>query len=171
MDFDLDVQIPSLEELVSRHTLTSSEHEDVSEAGARQFKVGINESIRMIAKETGGSKARTVNGVTYRNLKQHFSGLENNLIIVPTNGENMGVAFNGYNSYYWRFVENGHFVVDNRKKFKGGRKYKYRLKTINNGNRNFRGLHFVDTGIETSKEDAVNDMKKKFISIIKSKGG
>ena len=172
MDFDLEIDLPSLEQLTQQFTLTTPEKQQVTQQGAQILQLGIQDALLDSAKEHGGSRPHTVDGVTYTNRAQHFPGLENGVLLEQEDGDSStAVAFNDKTAYYWNFVEDGHYVMDNRPDPKRvGRNYKYKLTTLDHGNRRFGGLHFLDKGTMAVKDQARDAMKVAFINKINSRG-
>lgn len=172
-DFDIDIDTSSLAKMAKAIQLSDTEISEVTTEGAKQLSTGIRDGLLSKAEEHGGSQPHTVNGVTFHNYAQSFPGLENSIFVEHENGRNStAVTFDSGVAYYWKFVNDGHYVMDNRPKKKGSgkRNYKYRLTTLDHGNRRFQGLFFVDQGTEDKREDAVEAMKIKFIQKLQQRG-
>ncbi|EER75658.1 hypothetical protein HMPREF0877_0169 [Weissella paramesenteroides ATCC 33313] len=173
MEMDLDIDLSGLNKIADQINLSIAEKQQITEQGARQAQLGIQDSLKSKTDNTGGSKPHTTpDGTTFTNRQQHFLGLEN--VIKLHSPENMAATDVEFPSegYYWKFVDEGHFVVDNRPHFVNstGRNYRYKLKTVDSGSRSFQGLHFVDQGVEEKRAAAVEDMRKAFIAKLHAKG-
>ena len=172
-DFDFDVSTASLSKLAKEIRLSDSDISDVTTEGAKQLSTGIRDGLLSKAQEHGGSQPHTVNGVTFHSYAQSFPGLENSIFIEHESGRNStAVTFDSGVAYYWKFVNDGHYVMDNRPKKKSNatRNYKYKLTTLDHGNRRFQGLFFVDQGTENKREDAVEAMRNKYIQKLQQRG-
>lgn len=178
MEFDFDIDTTNLTQLAEKFTLSPEEEQQVTRQGANILGEGIKDAVKGLASETGGSKEHVVNGVVYHNRTQHFPGLENSVFIEKEEGrKSTAVTFDSSQGYYWRFVDEGHYVLDNRpdprrvdKNGNAIRNYKYRLTTLDHGNRRFPGLHFVDTGVLSAKDGAVAAMRQAFLKKLSERG-
>lgn len=163
LEFDCEMDTHALEEKLLRlANITPKEiKERVTEPAAEIIKDQINADLYAVAK-------------THSN-----GGLKENLIIVDKETSNGSTAV-GYtkNGYYYRFVDDGHFVMDNRHgrvvinvngKKRTLRNYRYRMKVLNSGGKYFGGYHFVESGRLKAKPEAMAKLKSGFLELVKEK--
>lgn len=163
LEFDFEMDTHALEEKLLRlANITPKEiKERVTEPAAEIIKDQINADLYAVAKTHSAG------------------GLKENLIIVDKETSNGSTAV-GYtkNGYYYRFVDDGHFVMDNRHgrvvinvdgKKRTLRNYRYRMKVLNSGGKYFGGYHFVESGRLKAKPEAMAKLKSGFLELVKEK--
>ena len=164
LDFDFEMDTHALEEKILRLTnIKPSEiQEKVTKPAAEVIKKQINQDLYSLA------KTHSADG-----------GLKEDLVIVDRESGNGSTAV-GYSKdgYYYRFVDDGHFVMDNRHgrivinvngKQKTIRNYRYKMKVLNSGGKYFGGYHFVESGRRKAKPEAMKVLKQGFLTLIKEK--
>ncbi|MCC7668940.1 MAG: hypothetical protein ABF709_04920 [Leuconostoc pseudomesenteroides] len=163
LEFDFEMDTHVLEQKIQRLTnISSSEmQQKVTKPAAEVIKKQINQDLYSVAKT------------------HSVGGLKENLVLV-TDGKNNGSTAVGYtkSGHYYRFVDEGHFVMDNRRgrliinvngKKKTIRNYRYKLKVLNSGGKFFGGYHFVESGRRKAKPEAMRILKKGFLSLVREK--
>lgn len=163
LEFDFEMDTHALEEKLLRlANITPKEiKERVTEPAAEIIKDQINADLYAVAKTHSAG------------------GLKENLIIVDKETSNGSTAV-GYtkNGYYYRFVDDGHSVMDNRHgrvviningKKRTLRNYRYRMKVLNSGGKYFGGYHFVESGRLKAKPEAMAKLKSGFLELVKEK--
>lgn len=163
LEFDFEMDTRALEEKLLRlANITPKEiKERVTEPAAEIIKDQINADLYAVAKT------------------HSTGGLKENLIIVDKETSNGSTAV-GYtkNGYYYRFVDDGHFVMDNRHgrvvinvngKKRTLRNYRYRMKVLNSGGKYFGGYHFVESGRLKAKPEAMAKLKSGFLELVREK--
>jgi len=163
LEFDFEMDTHALEEKLLRLANIKPKEikERVTEPAAEIIKDQINANLYAVAK-------------THSN-----GGLKENLIIVDKETSNGSTAV-GYtkNGYYYRFVDDGHFVMDNRHgrvvinvngKKRTLRNYRYRMKVLNSGGKYFGGYHFVESGRLKAKPEAMAKLKSGFLELVREK--
>ncbi|WP_459524647.1 hypothetical protein [Leuconostoc lactis] len=163
LEFDFEMDTHALEEKLLRlANITPKEiKERVTSPAAEIIKDQINTDLYAVAKTHSAG------------------GLKENLIIVDKETSNGSTAV-GYtkNGYYYRFVDDGHFVMDNRHgrvvinvngKKRTLRNYRYRMKVLNSGGKYFGGYHFVESGRLKAKPEAMAKLKSGFLELVREK--
>lgn len=164
LDFDFEMDTHALEEKLLRlANITPKEiREHVTEPAAEIIKDQINADLYAVA------KTHSADG-----------GLKEDLVIVDKETSNGSTAV-GYtkDGYYYRFVDDGHFVMDNRHgrvvinvdgKKRTLRNYRYRMKVLNSGGKYFGGYHFVESGRLKAKPEAMAKLKSGFLELVREK--
>lgn len=163
LEFDFEMDTHALEEKLLR----------LANITPKEIKERVTEPVAEIIKDQ-------INADLYAVAKTHSAGgLKENLIIVDKETSNGSTAV-GYtkNGYYYRFVDDGHFVMDNRHgriviningKKRTLRNYRYRMKVLNSGAKYFGGYHFVESGRLKAKPEAMAKLKSGFLELVKEK--
>lgn len=162
-DFDFSMDTHALEEKIKKlQNITPNDiQERVTKPAANIIKDQINADLYSVAKHPKG-------------------GLKESLQLVDKNTANGSTAV-GYskNGHYYRFVDDGHFVMDNRRgrvtinvsgKKRTIRNYRYKLKVLNTGGKFFGGYHFVESGRRKAKPQAMAKLKTGFFNLMREKG-
>lgn len=169
LTFHVDVNMDGLIKKLNAMKLSNAEKAKLTKPAAEYVKKGIGDALLAKAKTSGGSGPI--------GKKQYPTrGIENELKTKAQKGGTNIVSPND-SLYYLKFVDEGHYVLDNRTHLgydKHGNKlrnYRYRLSTLNTGNKWFGGYHFVDEGRLNTQDKAIEMVKEEVLKKIREQGG
>lgn len=167
-DFDIDVDASALlKKLEAMQKVSAEDVKQITAPAALLVKNEVNKELY----------SHVVNAPDWPGLKRHHAKKGPLRDEIRTNPEEQtfdgstNVHYNA-NGFYYKFVDEGHFVMDNRRgritqsNGKTIRNYHYKLKTLNVGGKEFGGYHFVEPGIENGKQPALDEMRRRFHNLL-----
>lgn len=159
MKFELDVNVNDIQAMLKKAALTDDEVQPIVAKAAKISEHYITTEL-------------------YNAVNAHGTGMSTGLLAksiasAPSKKYKAGYS-TGYSAagYYYRFVDDGHYIVDNRRGRAGRakRNYKYSLTNLNNGGWYWGGYHFIEKAVSEAENEMVKSLQDGLFRLLDRKG-
>lgn len=159
MKFELDVNVDDIQAMLKKAVLTDVEVQPIVAKAAKLSEKYITTEL-------------------YNAIQAHGSDYSTGMLrdsISSAPSKKYGAGYStGYSGagYYYRFVDQGHYIVDNRhgRSGRAKRNYKRSLMDLNNGGWYFGGYHFIEKAVDKAENEMVESMQTGLFGLLTRKG-